>query len=83
MSDIVKKQKVAVTTLGCKVNQFESASFLSGFREQGCEEVSAFEDADILVINTCAVTARAGQQSRQLIRRLRRNNPDARYWSRA
>ncbi len=74
----VKKRKVAVTTLGCKVNQFESASFVSGFREQGCELVSASEDADILVVNTCAVTARAGQQSRQLIRRLRRSNPEAR-----
>lgn len=74
----MEKQRVAVTTLGCKVNQFESASFLSGFREQGCDLVSAFEDADILVVNTCAVTAKAGQQSRQLIRRLRRNNPEAR-----
>ncbi|WP_339137181.1 MAG: tRNA (N(6)-L-threonylcarbamoyladenosine(37)-C(2))-methylthiotransferase MtaB [Candidatus Electrothrix sp. GW3-4] len=74
----MKNRKVAVTTLGCKVNQFESASFLSGFREQGCELVSAFEEADILVVNTCAVTARAGQQSRQLIRRLRRSNPAAR-----
>ncbi|MCI5220898.1 MAG: tRNA (N(6)-L-threonylcarbamoyladenosine(37)-C(2))-methylthiotransferase MtaB, partial [Candidatus Electrothrix sp. LOE2] len=45
----VKKQKVAVTTLGCKVNQFESASFISGFREQGCELVSVSEQAAILV----------------------------------
>ena len=76
--NIVKKRKVRVATLGCKVNQFESASFISGFREQGCELVSASEEADILVVNTCAVTARAGQQSRQLIRRLRRCNPEAR-----
>ncbi|MDU9049357.1 MAG: tRNA (N(6)-L-threonylcarbamoyladenosine(37)-C(2))-methylthiotransferase MtaB [Candidatus Electrothrix sp. Rat3] len=74
----MKKRKVAVTTLGCKVNQFESASFISEFRDQGCELVSAPEQADILVVNTCAVTARAGQQSRQLIRRLRRSNPDTR-----
>ncbi|RWX44655.1 hypothetical protein H206_01646 [Candidatus Electrothrix aarhusensis] len=72
------KRKVAVTTLGCKVNQFESASFISGFKDQGCELVSASEEADILVVNTCAVTARAGQQSRQLIRKLRRSNPEAR-----
>lgn len=71
-------QKIAVTTLGCKVNQFESASFISGFEKQGCELVTALEDADILVVNTCAVTARAGQQSRQLIRKLRRKNPQAR-----
>ena len=74
----IKMPKVAVTTLGCKVNQFESASFTSGFQDQGCELVTASEDADILVVNTCAVTARAGQQSRQLIRRLKRNNPKAR-----
>jgi threonylcarbamoyladenosine tRNA methylthiotransferase MtaB len=74
----IKPQKIAVTTLGCKVNQFESASFISGFQEQGCELVTAPENADILVVNTCAVTARAGQQSRQLIRKLRRNNPKAR-----
>jgi len=70
--------KVAVSTLGCKVNQFESASFITGFTEQGCEIVPATEKADIFVINTCTVTGRAGQQSRQLIRRIMRNNPDAR-----
>ncbi|MCI5124270.1 MAG: tRNA (N(6)-L-threonylcarbamoyladenosine(37)-C(2))-methylthiotransferase MtaB, partial [Candidatus Electrothrix sp. AR5] len=74
----MKKRKVKVATLGCKVNQFESASFISEFREQGCELVSASEEADILVVNTCAVTARAGQQSRQLIRKLRRSNSEAR-----
>jgi threonylcarbamoyladenosine tRNA methylthiotransferase MtaB len=77
-ANTVKRQKVRVSTLGCKVNQFESASFISGFKEQGCELVSAPEEADILVVNTCAVTARAGQQSRQLIRKLRRSNPEAR-----
>jgi len=71
-------KKVAVATLGCKVNQFESASFITGFKEQGCEIVPASEAADIFVINTCTVTGRAGQQSRQLIRKIMRNNPDAR-----
>ena len=52
-------KKVAVTTLGCKVNQFESASFITGFREQGCEIVPASQAADIFVINTCTVTHRA------------------------
>ncbi len=70
--------RAAVATLGCKVNQFESAAFITGFREQGCEIVSATGPADIVVINTCAVTARAGQQSRQLIRRLARTHPEAR-----
>jgi threonylcarbamoyladenosine tRNA methylthiotransferase MtaB len=72
------KKKVAVATLGCKVNQFESASFITGFQEQGCTIVPASKNADIFVINTCTVTARAGQQSRQLIRRIMRDNPQAR-----
>ncbi len=71
-------KKISVTTLGCKVNQFESASFMTGFEEQGCEIVSDSEPADIFVINTCAVTARAGQQSRQIIRKIMRKNQDAR-----
>jgi len=70
--------RVAVTTLGCKVNQFESAAFLSGFAAAGLTIVPFGESADIYVINTCAVTARAGAQSRQLIRRALKANPDAR-----
>ena len=72
------KKKIAIATLGCKVNQFESAAFLSDFQERGCEQVPFAAPADIYVINTCAVTARAGQQSRQMIRRAVRTNPGAR-----
>jgi len=73
-----KNQKsVAVATLGCKVNQCESASFQSSFEEQGFA-ISPFDEAaDIYVINTCAVTAKAAAQSRQLIRRAQRTNPSA------
>ena len=70
--------QVALATLGCKVNQFESAAFIRAFQEQGCEIVPVSVPADVVVINTCAVTARAGQQSRQLIRRLARSQPQAR-----
>ncbi len=72
------KRRVAIATLGCKVNQYESAAFGSGFAAAGCRVVDPREAADIYVINTCAVTARAGQQSRQLIRRILRENPKAR-----
>lgn len=72
------KKKIALTTLGCKVNQFESASFISAFEEAGCTIVPFSSKADIYVINTCAVTARAGQQSRQMVRRAMRANPEAR-----
>ncbi len=68
---------VAIVTLGCKVNQFESAALLAAFREQGCGQAAA-DKADIVVVNTCAVTARASQQSRQLVRKIARENPAAR-----
>lgn len=77
MADLGKKT-VAITTLGCKVNQYESASFASRFEAQGVEIVPFGEPADIYVINSCAVTAKAGAQSRQLIRRALRQNPGAR-----
>ena len=72
------KKTIAITTLGCKVNQFESASFITGFIDAGCTVVPFSGPADIYVINTCTVTARAGRQSRQMIRRAMRANPDAR-----
>lgn len=72
------KKRVAITTLGCKVNQYESAAFASGFEAAGCILMPFRAAADIYVINTCAVTARAGQQSRQLIRRVLHEQPDAR-----
>ncbi len=77
MSRNENQHRVAVATLGCKVNQFESASFMSSFQDRGCELVPLEEPADIFVINTCAVTARAGQQSRQMIRKVIRDNPEA------
>lgn len=71
-------KKIAITTLGCKVNQFESASFATGFQEAGCTLVPFADKADVYIINTCTVTAKAGQQSRQLIRRAMQTNPKAR-----
>ncbi|MFZ5760652.1 MAG: tRNA (N(6)-L-threonylcarbamoyladenosine(37)-C(2))-methylthiotransferase MtaB [Thermodesulfobacteriota bacterium] len=73
-----KKTKVAVTTLGCKVNQFESAAFLSELEMRGVEVVPFARIADIYIINTCTVTARAAAQSRQMIRRALKTNGQAR-----
>ncbi len=70
-------KKVFITTLGCKVNQFESAAFKAGFKEKGMTVVSNNEEADLIVINTCAVTAGAGAQSRQTIRQALRHNLSA------
>ncbi len=73
-----KKIRVAITTLGCKVNQYESASFQSSFMARGVEIVPFSQRADIYVINTCAVTNKAGAQSRQTIRRALKKNSKAR-----
>ncbi len=72
------KQTVAIATLGCKVNQCESASFRESFAEKGHRITPFSQAADIYVINTCAVTAKAAAQSRQFIRKAHRTNPDAR-----
>ena len=60
--------KAVVFTLGCKVNDVESGSIIRGLEEMGYE-VSRFldEDADLYIINTCAVTAEAERKSRQTV----------------
>lgn len=72
------KIRVAITTLGCKVNQVESAALDNAFAAAGCALVDFREQADIYVVNSCAVTARAGQQARQVLRNALRRNPEAR-----
>jgi len=71
-------KQVIITTLGCKVNQYESAAFHTGFVEAGFSVVKTGKDADLVVVNTCAVTAKAGAQSRQAVRQAIRANPRAR-----
>jgi len=68
---------VAITTLGCKVNQFESEGLMASIEEKGYILVPFGEKADITIVNTCTVTHRADFQSRQLIRRAYRANPDS------
>lgn len=67
---------VAITTLGCKVNQYESASFDNGFIDRGLIVVKG-DDADLVVINTCAVTSSAGSQSRRSLLQALRRHPRA------
>lgn len=73
-----KELRASVVTLGCKVNQFESASFESSLAAAGVELVTFPGEAEIYIINSCAVTAKAGAQSRQLVRRALKANPSAR-----
>lgn len=61
--------KISIKTLGCKVNQAESASIAGTLREKGYEIVDCSENPDLCIVNTCTVTAKSDYQSRQFIRR--------------
>jgi len=68
---------VAIATLGCKVNQFESEALIDAFEQREYTIVPFEEGADVTIINTCTVTHRADFQSRQMVRRASRNNPES------
>jgi len=67
-----------VATLGCKINQYESESIAEAWRAQGLAEIDEPGDADVLLVNSCAVTGRAVSDLRASVRRLRQQNPAAR-----
>ena len=69
--------KVALTTLGCKLNYAETSTYERGFVAHGLEVVPWNAVADIYVINTCAVTETAEKKSRNLMRRAHKLAPDA------
>lgn len=69
--------KVAIYTLGCKVNQYETQAMEQELRRRGHQVVEFTEDADVYVVNTCSVTAVSDQKSRQMLHRVRRQHPDA------
>ncbi|MBQ2753529.1 MAG: tRNA (N(6)-L-threonylcarbamoyladenosine(37)-C(2))-methylthiotransferase MtaB [Firmicutes bacterium] len=70
-------KKVASFALGCKVNQYESEAIAELFKEKGYEIVGIDDYADIYIINTCTVTNFGDKKSRQLIRKCKRQNPEA------
>ena len=69
--------KIAIYTLGCKVNQYETQAMETILRERGHELVDFEAQADAYIVNTCTVTAVSDKKSRQAIRRARRLNPQA------
>lgn len=69
--------KFAIITFGCRVNQADSLHLEEDFRRRGAEPTPV-EAADVVVVNTCSVTATADQGARQAIRRVARSNPSAR-----
>ncbi len=67
-----------ITTLGCKVNQCESAALAHLLEASGYETAGSGEPHHLVVVNTCTVTGKAAMQSRQAIRQAIRNHPEAR-----
>ena len=69
--------KVAIYTLGCKVNQYETQAMEQALRSRGHEVVDFTDEADAYVVNTCSVTAVSDQKSRQMVRRAKKQHPEA------
>lgn len=72
--------RYAIVTFGCRANQADSFSLDGDLRLLGGQEAAA-RDADLVVVNTCSVTAAADQVARQTIRRIARANPAARIFA--
>ena len=60
--------KVYVYTLGCRLNQCESEAIADSFSKSGFDVVKGYEEAEIIVVNTCTVTSKAEQKARRMIR---------------
>ncbi len=71
------QRRIGVTTMGCKVNTFESELISETFRTNDWAVVSAKEAADMYIINTCTVTQEADRQARREVRKVVKTNPDA------
>lgn len=69
--------KIAIYTLGCKVNQYETQAMEQALRSRGHEIVDFSGQADAYVVNSCSVTAVSDRKSRQALHRIRREHPDA------
>lgn len=70
-------RKFYIATFGCRTNQADSAAIRQRFLHSSVEETSQHREADFIVLNTCTVTHRSDQQVRQLTRKMRRENRDA------
>jgi len=75
MIDMTAQKSVAITTLGCKVNQYDSEAMMALFRRAGYRLVDFEDAADIYIVNTCTVTGRGAAKSRTLIRNAIRRSP--------
>ena len=69
--------KYRIITLGCKVNQYETQAMETLLERHGYAPAAQQEIADVVIVNTCAVTAESGRKSRQAVRKARAQNPGA------
>lgn len=70
-------KKAALHNLGCKVNAYETEAMQHLLEEAGYEIVPFTQKADVYVINTCSVTNMADRKSRQMLHKVKKNNPDS------
>lgn len=77
LNTIGEKKRVGITTLGCKVNTFESELIAQKLTQSDWAVVDDKQVADLYIINTCTVTQEADRQARQAVRRAVRRNPNA------
>ena len=75
MKRILENKTVRIITLGCKVNKYESDAMLLLLKENGCIEAGENEPSDISIVNTCSVTNIADRKSRQMLHRMKKQNP--------
>ena len=69
--------KLFIHTLGCKVNQYESQAVAEKFIAIGAEITNDYSSADIILVNSCTVTAESSRKTRQAVRKYRKSNPHA------
>lgn len=67
--------KIYIETLGCKVNSYDGDALESSFKAKGYQIVHQPDQADITILNSCSVTAKADRDSRNLLKRYKRKNP--------
>ncbi len=72
--------KIAMMTLGCKVNQYESDSLAQTLAGRGHDITTKLEPADLYILSTCAVTNEAERKSRQMLAKISKISPDARIF---
>lgn len=71
------EKTVAIYTLGCKTNQYESNAIAQKFMESGYKLVEFEEKADVYIVNTCTVTNISDRKSRQILRRAKQKNKNS------